>query len=292
MAKQAIPKILSGDKKKLYVLGGLVGLLVLLVGWNVVFGSKKPVAAPPPTANDGRVRNSDRASQGGDAATTDNVRVADASAYGPIAELPLYTPASGGDVTATRNIFDYPPPLPPKPEPLPPIKKEPPPTINLGSVTPASAIAGTSKSIDVMLYGNIFPADAQVFFNGQTIQAQRLNPTTIRATIPPGLLAAAGGSKIEVKSASQPQHLWSGPVTFQLQPAPDPNEMFIYAGRVGTQAVITFKEPNKRPQLVSVGTTINGSVPWRILAINDKQVELLDTRNDIHKTLGIAPKSH
>src|SRR5262245_32021521 len=147
MAKQAIPKILPGDKKKLYVLGGLVGLLVLLVGWNVLFGSKKPTDVPAPAANDGRVRNSDRASQGTSASAPDNVQVADTNQFGPIAELPLFTPPDGGDVKASRNIFDYPPPPPPIPPKREPIVKKLPPTINLGSVTPSSAIAGTSKPI-------------------------------------------------------------------------------------------------------------------------------------------------
>jgi hypothetical protein len=289
MAKQAT-KMLASDRKKLYLLGGLVGVLVLIVGVNYLMGSKKAAPAPPPTAKDGRVRNTERAGQGAGAAP-DNVRVADAPEYGPIEELPLYAPPTGGDVAARRNIFDYPPPPIVKPPPPPPIVKPPPPTINLGSLSPSSAVAGTSKPITVTLQGSIFPSDSQVYFNGQPIQAERLSANAIRATIPPGLLAAPGAARVEVKSASQPQHLWSGPVTFQLTPSPDPNETFTYSGRVGAQAVITLKEPNKRPMLVTVGSTINGAVPWKILAINDKQVEMLDTRNDIRKTLGLAPKS-
>ena len=290
MAKPEIPKILPGDRKKLYALGGLVGVLLLVGVWNFRPSSKKP-PPPPPTAKDGRVRNGDVAKKGANGSAPENVRVADAPEFGPIAELPLYDPPDSGDVTVSRNIFGYPPPPPKRVEPAPQIVKPPPPTINLGSVSPSTAVAGTSKPINVTLLGSLFPTDAQVYFNKQAIQSQRVSATAIRATIPAGLLVAAGGAQIEVKSASQPKDLWSGPVAFQLMPAPDPSETFVYSGRIGAQAVITFKEANKKPQLVTVGTTINGSVPWKILAINDKQVEMLDTRNDIHKTLGLVPKS-
>ena len=51
-----------------------------------------------------------------------------------------------------------------------------------------------------------------------------------------------------------------------------------------------FKD-GKRPKVVSVGDSLNGAVLWKIVAINERQVEMLDTRNDIRKTISLTPKS-
>jgi hypothetical protein len=291
MAKPEAPKI-SADRKKLYVLGGLVAFLVLVVAWNL--SGSKPKPAPPPTAADGRVRNSElgkpRSDQSG-APEAGSVRVADEQTFGPIEVLPLYAKAGGGDVIPARNIFDYPPPPPRVIPPLPPKETPPPPTINLGSVSPGQAIAGTSKPIQISLSGSIFPSDSQVYFNGQPVESQRLSATAIRATIPPSFIGSPGAIAIQVKSASQPDRLWSGTVNFQLTPSPDPNETFVYSGRVGSQAVLSFKDTSRKPKVVSTGDVVNGAVPWKILAINDRQIELLDTRNEIRKTLGLAAKA-
>jgi hypothetical protein len=96
--------------------------------------------------------------------------------------------------------------------------------------------------------------------------------------------------QIEVRSTSQPDRLFSRQVPFQLTPSPEPAEMLTYSGRIGAQAVISIKD-DKRPKLVGVGETINGTVPWKVLAINDRQVDLLDTRNDIRKSLALAAKA-
>jgi hypothetical protein len=286
MAKAAAPRLSASDRRKLYVLGGLVAFMAIILAWNF-WPASKP-APPPQRAKDGRVRNTQIAKEG---ASPENVRVADTQGFGPIAELPIYDVPAAGDVRGSRNIFDYPPPppvIPPKP---PAIVKEKPPTINLGSVSPSSVIAGTGRAVPVMLSGSVFPGDSQVFFNGQPVPSQRLSANQIRATIPPSMIASPGGIQITVKSASQPVQLWSGPVTFQMLPSPDPGETFVYSGRIGTQAVITLKDPTKRPLLVTVGSTLNGTVPWKVLAVNDRTIELLDTRNEIKKSLSRAGKS-
>jgi hypothetical protein len=288
MTKQEKPK-LSKQQKQLYVLGGLVGLLVLAVAFNFIGGSKPP-AAPAP-ANGVHPEQAKPAAQGG---ATGGTQVATLPEFGPIEVLPPFVAAAGEDVHPTRNIFDYPPPPPPKIQPKPAIVTHPVPipTINLGAVSPSQAIAGTSKPIPVTLSGSLFPTDAVVYINGQSVPSRRTSANVINATIPPSAIASPGSVKLDVKSASQPTALWSDTVNFQLLPSPDPGETFTYSGRVGAQAVLTFpKDATKRPKLVAVGETVNGVVPWRVLAINDKQVELLDTRNEIRKSLSIVAKS-
>lgn len=286
MAKKEQKPKLSKQTKQLYVLGALLGVLALAAAYSFLGSSKPAGPAPKPgAAQSGQPAGAQTAKNGQPAARS-------AAGYGPIEVLPIAYQTGGGDVSVSRNIFDYPPPPPPKPPPPPPPKvTEPPPTINIGSVSPGQAIAGSSKPVPIVVTGSIFPGDAVLLVNGQRVQAQRVSSTVMKATLSPGALASPGSLSLRIESASQPDKLKSGELHFTLTPSPDPNETFLYTGRLGPQAVIAFKEPSKRPKLVGVGETVNGSVPWKVLAINDKQVDLLDTRNDIRKTLALVDKT-
>lgn len=280
---------MSGERKKLLFLAGLLVLFVAMVVWTMAPSSNAP-APPPPTNKAGRVNNSDLAAgEQAPRSAVNNLPVGNAPAYGPIEPLPLLS-AGGGQLSIARNIFAYPPPPPPVVVPMPARETEPPPPIPIGGVTPSTVIAGSSRPLTITLNGNHIPVDAKVFWNGQPLETQFLNRTAVRATVPPAAFSSARPVQIEVKSMSQPDRLWSRQVAFQLTPSPEPAESFVYTGRIGAQAVISIKD-DKRPKLVGVGETINGSVPWKILAINDRQVELLDTRNDIRKTLALAAKA-
>src|SRR3954469_9777582 len=166
MRKETKPA-LSSEKKKLYVLGGLVGFLVLVVGINYLGKSRSSAPPlPPKSADAGKGADGGRPAGSPPTAPGGARRVADATGYGPISVLPLFSPSDGGDVRPSRNIFDYPPPPVIPPPPQKPITKPEPPTINLGAVSPTQAIAGTSKPIPVTLTGSIFPGDAQLLVNG------------------------------------------------------------------------------------------------------------------------------
>ena len=281
---------MSGERKKLLFLAGLGVLFVAVVVWNMVPEAKSP-APPPPSNRAGRVRNAGRTrgtQPPANANESDALEVADAG-YGPLEVLPPVS-IGGGGLSIARNIFAYPPP-PPLPRPKAEVKETPPPPpIPIGNVSPSSVIAGSSRPLTVTLTGNYIPVDARVFWNGQPLETQWLSRTSIRATVPPAAYSSPRPVALTVKSASQPDRLWSRDVPFQLTPAPEPSETFTYTGRIGNQAVINTKNDQK-PKLVTVGDTVNGSVPWKILAINDKQLEMLDTRNDIRKTLPLAAKA-
>lgn len=284
MAKKQQSKS-SGERTKIYILCGLGGFLVLIVLWNVLGSSDRPT--PPPAK---KPETASKAAPQG-AAPEDAQQVADVGdgEFGPLAPLPVFA-VNGGPVNPSRNIFAYPPPPPIKPPPARPKETPPPPTIALGGVSPQTAIAGTSKPVQITLNGNLFPVDSKVYFGGQELQTQFVSRNVLRATIPSSAIASPRSVQVEVKSASQPSKLWSRQVSFQLQPSPDPGETFTYTGRIGSQAVIGFRD-DRKPKLVEVGETINGAVPWKILAINDKQVDLLDTRNEIRKTLNLTAKA-
>lgn len=280
---EAQKKPVSREQKKVYALVGLLGVLVLVSVWSFWPESRPaPVARAP---REGRVRNADLARQrAGEQQATEAAAVA-----GTIAELPPVAFAAPG-VSIARNIFAYPPP-PPKPIVRPPpVVTPPPPTINVGSISPASAVAGTSRQITITVAGSEFQRDFQILWNGRPLRTERVGDSLLRATLSPSDIATPGTVRVEVKSASQPVRLWSRELQFQLAAPPDPAETFVYTGRIGGQAVIAFKDPSKRPRLASAGETVSGVVPWRVLAVTDTHVEMLDTRNEIRRTLPLAPK--
>lgn len=291
--KDAKPAM-SADRKKQLALGGLLGLLLIVVAWNTIGGSSKP-APPAPKPTDGRVRNADLragAARDAGAAPADGITAKPrelAETFGPLEVLPVLGVFSG-DLSPSRNVFDFPPP--PKVPPPPAIAEEqpPPPTINIGNISPGSGIAGTSKPVTVTVTGRYFPPDAVVTVNNNRVQTQRQSDSVLRITLGARDMANAGSVRIKVVSASQPDRLWSRELPFTLQPSPEPTESFIYSGRIGNQAVIGFKD-GKRPKVVSVGDSLNGAVLWKIVAINERQVEMLDTRNEIRKTITLTPKS-
>lgn len=285
---------MSADRKKMIALGSLVGLLLIVVAWNGIGSSSKP-AAPAPKPTDGRVRNADLragAAKDANAAPADGVTARPrelAETFGPLEVLPVLGVFSG-EMAPSRNVFDFPPPPPPKREPQPPVVQPPPPTINIGNISPGSGIAGTSKPVTVTVTGRYFPPDAVVTVNNNRVQTQRQSDSVLRITLGARDMANAGAVRIKVVSASQPDRLWSRELPFTLQPSPEPTESFIYTGRIGNQAVIGFKD-GKRPKVVSVGDSLNGAVLWKIVAINERQVEMLDTRNEIRKVISLTPKS-
>lgn len=283
-----LPKLSSSDKKKAYALLALFGLLAIVVVWNVL-----PIRKPAPARavvkpTDGRVKNSDLTAKKDDTGKP-TAGAADVEVLGPIAVLPPIVQVSTGAIGAVRNIFSYPPPPPPKVEPPPRKVTPPPPTINLGSVNPTTVFAGTPRALTVTLMGSLIPRDAQARVDDRPVPSQRVSDNVLKVTLSAAELAAPRTVKFSIRSASQPDNLWSVALPLQIVPSPDPSETFIYTGRVGPQAVLTFKD-DRRPKLVQVGDVINGTLPWKVVSVSDKQVELLDTRNDIKKVLPLAPK--
>lgn len=278
---------MSGDRKKLIALGSLLGLLFVVVAWNYT-GSTK-TAPPRAKPDDGRVPNSQLKAGGATPSQTPDAAPTLVESFGPLEALPAFGVFTG-ELAATRNVFDYPPPPPPvKPRP-PIVVTEPPPTINIGSLSPGSAIAGSSRPVTLTITGRYFPVDAVVLVNSSRAATQRQSDSVLKVTLGARDIASPGTVRIKVVSASQELKLWSRELPFTLQPSPDPSESFIYSGRIGNQAVIGFKD-GKKPKTVSVGDSLNGLVLWRIVAINERQVDMLDTRNEIRKSITLTPRS-
>lgn len=202
-----------------------------------------------------------------------NLRVA-SSGGGPS------TPGSRG------NIFAYyvpPPPPPPRPPDPPPIQ--------LLSLRPQTAIAGTPRPLTLIVSGNKIPADAHILIDGSPRVTKRLSETQLSTEISPGDYSLARGMNVEVKSQSNPAEN-SNVIQFIVQQAPEPQ--FIFKGRLGTlnqpqsnYAVIELTA-TKEIKRVKVGDTVMGI--WRVDAISADGIDVTLTQNDIKRRVQLQDK--
>src|SRR5215471_4482668 len=97
------------------------------------------------------------------------------------------------------NIFSYykEPPKPPAPPP-------PPPPVQLISVQPQTAVAGTPRPITLVVTGNKIPADAQILLDNSPRPTKKMSETQLSTEISPGDYANARGINIQVQSKSKP----------------------------------------------------------------------------------------
>ena len=198
--------------------------------------------------------------------------------------LDLRGPGGSSSVEVDKergDIFKFyvpPPPPPPKPPDPPPI--------TLTGVTPASAVAGTPRNITLTVVGNMIPPDAQLLFEGGVRpNAKRLDGQRMSVDLEAAEYTAPRNITITVKSASDPK-LFSTPISFVIQPAPQPQ--FRYIGRLGEQAVCELTATKEIKRFVR-GDLIMGQ--WRLDAISDQAVELTLVAYDIKKRLPLTEKT-
>jgi len=184
------------------------------------------------------------------------------------------------------NIFAYfvPPPTPP---PKPP---DPPP-IQLVSLQPQTAVAGTPRTLTLVVTGNKIPADAHILIDGSPRVTKRLSETQLSTEISPGDYSLARGINVAVKSQSNPAEN-SNSIQFVVQPAPEPQ--FIYKGRLGTlgqpqynYAVVEINS-TKEIKRAKVGDTIMGI--WRVDAISADGIDVTLIQYDIKRRVQLQDK--
>jgi hypothetical protein len=185
------------------------------------------------------------------------------------------------------NIFAY-YVEPPKPQPPPP----PPPPIQLTSLQPQTAVAGTPRPVTLQITGNKIPPDAQILIDGSPRLTKRLNESQLTTEISPGDYVMARGMTIEVKSKSDPEHQNSNKIQFVVQPAPEPQ--FIFKGRLGTlgqpqynYAVIEITS-SREVKRVKVGDTLLGV--WRVDSISENFIDVTLTQYDIRRRVQLQEK--
>jgi hypothetical protein len=184
------------------------------------------------------------------------------------------------------NIFAYfvPPPTPP---PKPP---DPPP-IQLVSLQPQTAVAGTPRPLTLVVTGNKIPADAHILIDGSPRVTKRLSETQLSTEISPGDYSLARGINVAVKSQSNPAEN-SNSIQFVVQAAPEPQ--FIYKGRLGTlgqpqynYAVVELNS-TKEIKRAKVGDTIMGI--WRVDAISADGIDVTLIQYDIKRRVQLQDK--
>ena len=184
------------------------------------------------------------------------------------------------------NIFAY-FVEPPKPPPPPP----PPPPIQLVSLQPQTAVAGTPRPLTLVITGNKIPADAQILIDGSPRVTKRLSETQLSTEISPGDYSLARGINVAVKSQSNPAEN-SNSIQFVVQAAPEPQ--FVYKGRLGTlgqpqynYAVVELNS-TKEIKRAKVGDTIMGI--WRVDAISADGIDVTLTQYDIKRRVQLQDK--
>lgn len=189
-------------------------------------------------------------------------------------------------VGSRGNIFAY-FVEPPKPPPPPP----PPPPIQLVSVQPPTAVAGTPRAVTLIVTGNKIPADAQILLGGAPRVTKRVSDTQLSTEIAPGDYASAGNINIEVKSQSNPADN-SNAILFVVQSAPEPQ--FIYKGRLGALNQPQYNygvfelTATKETTRAKVGDTLTGV--WRIDAVSSDSVDVTHTQLEIKRRLPLQDK--
>jgi hypothetical protein len=184
------------------------------------------------------------------------------------------------------NIFAYyvPPPAPP---PKPP---DPPP-IQLRSVQPSSAVAGTPKPVNLVVTGNKIPADAQILIDGAPKPTKRVSDSQLSAVLAPSDYSSARGMNIKVVSQSNPKED-SNVLQFVVQAAPEPQ--FVFRGRLGalnqpaSNYALVEITSTKEIKRVKVGETVLGI--WRVDAISADAMEITLVQNDIKRRVPLQDK--
>ena len=193
----------------------------------------------------------------------------------------------GSSSPGTRdNIFAYYKEPPPKPLPPPP-----PPPVQLISLQPQTAVAGTPKPLTLVLTGNKIPADAEILLDNSPRRTKRMSETQLSTEISPGDYSLARGINIQVRSQSKPTEN-SNLIQFMVQAPPEPQ--FIYKGRLGslnqpqTNYAVIELNSDKTTKRVKVGETIMGI--WRVDSILADRIELTLTQYDIKRRVQLQER--
>jgi len=187
-----------------------------------------------------------------------------------------------GGPTDRGNMFE-----PHRDPPLPPPTPPPPPPIAIRMLEPQTAIAGTPRDVTLKVTGAGFPADAQIIFGGVPKETQRLNDNQLSTVIRAAEYASQRSAGVEVKSKSDPVAQYSNQIPFIVQPAPLPP--FKDVGRIADLAVVEVGDGNnKQYRRVRRGQTVDGV--WRVDAVTDNGMDVIDTRYDIKKHVPLEEK--
>lgn len=208
-----------------------------------------------------------------------------------IVEVPteiVYEPVGYGGASAGRNIFAY----YVKPEgvgaatikatpTLPPPTPTPTPPLALNSLSPASVYAKTS-GFTLQVSGDKFTPESRVYLDGQEMPTEFRSPQQLAATVPAASLSTQGARSVVVRTPDN--LLYSNNATLNVMQPPAPTHTYI--GMIGrTRGSETALLKNQKGDLVSVQLNDLVEGRFRVAAINQNAVELVDKDLSIRHTL-------
>lgn len=210
----------------------------------------------------------------------------------PIPDNP-FPPISDGAVS--RNIFAFyepPPYVPgtPKPiveKPTPPPTPVPTPPILVAGLNPSTVYAQTGN-FTLEVGGDKFTPESKVFFNGNELPTQFVNPQRLTAQIPAQLVASDGERQIMVRVPSDPK-LFSNSMNFNVQAPPVPE--FNFVGLVARRSAnndTALLQNKKTKEYISV--RLNDTVPdrFRVFSISSREVVVTDTALKLRHVLSFV----
>ena len=198
-------------------------------------------------------------------------------------------PASQGG-EAGRNIFTfYVPPQPPaRPAPTEPAPTPtPPPPLLLAGLSPPNVYARTA-GFTLQLSGDKFTPEARVYLDGQEQPTQYRSAQQLTANVPAAMIAAPGARRVEVRTPDG--QLYSNDATLNVMQPPAPT--YTYIGLLSRRSYETAVLKDQRGELYSVraGDLVEGR--FRVTAINEKSVEVVDKDLNIkHNMAFVEPRS-
>lgn len=285
----------TSEKVKRTALVGLGALLLFAIVYQLFLSGPAPKPKrplPANTATTGSSTNTNSSSSTpqkkvlGAAAQQEALMQALLSDTTPL-NLKVLSAGAGKSAPGERqNIFAYwvKPPEPPVPPP-------PPPPIQLRSLQPSSAVAGTPKPVTLVVTGNKIPADAQILIDGAPKPTKRVNDSQLSAVLAPSDYSSARGMNIKVVSQSNPKED-SNVLQFVVQAAPEPQ--FVFRGRLGalnqpaSNYALVEITSTKEIKRVKVGETVLGI--WRVDAISADAMEITLVQNDIKRRVPLQDK--
>lgn len=208
----------------------------------------------------------------------------------PDAEENLFVPrpivlerASYAGAEAGRNIFAFyvPPPPPVKPAPTePPPTPEPTPPMLLAGISPPNVYARTGN-FTLQLSGDKFTPQSRVYLDGQEQPTQYRGAQQLSATVPAALIAAPGQRRVEVRTPDG--QLFSNNATLNVMQPPSPT--YTYVGYLRRQRTDTAVLKDQKGDLYSVraGDIVEGR--FRVVAITDRGVEVVDKDLNVKHTM-------
>lgn len=257
---------------------GMLAVLMLSYTFGGMFFGKKPTVTvtKSPTPKPSGANNA-----------TKSEMPSQSEIYANYASVPVdYRPGSLYAPEAGRNIFAFyepPPPTPYSPTPTPsptpyipdtPIPTPTPPlTIFTATAATGGIIYAGQNGFQIDVSGDKFTTESRILLNGMAVPTTFVNSQRLTAQVPSDLIRNAGNLIITV--ATPDGKLYSNPVAFNIQAAPQPQ--FKYIGvtirKGNNNNTATIKEGEKE-SLVRLNDDIGGR--FKVTSISRNEIKVQD----------------